>query len=50
MHFLEVALSHEASDLARTSDHEMLGSTSIASLWVVLDSSTDGRSGGSRSL
>ena len=48
--FLELALSQETSDLAETSDHEMLASTGIAFLWVVLDSSTDGRSGGSRSL
>ena len=48
--FLEVALSQETSDLAETSDHEMLASTGIALLCVVLDLSTDGRSGGSRSL
>ena len=48
--FLEVALSQETSDLAETSDHEMLASTGIVVLSVVLDSSTDGRSGGSRSL
>ena len=45
-----MALSQETSDLAETSDHEMLASTGIAVLSVVLDSSTDGRSGGSRSL
>ena len=45
-----MALSQETSDLAETSDHEMLASTGIAFLSVVLDSSTDGRSGGSRSL
>ena len=50
MNFLELALSQETSDLAETSDHEMLASTGIGSLWVVLDSSTEGRSGGSRSL
>ena len=50
MNFLEVALSQETSDLVKTPDHEMLGSTSIAALSVVLDSSTEGRSGGSRSL
>jgi len=50
MNFLEVALSQETSDLAETSDHEMLASNGISSLWVVLDSSTEGRSGGSRSL
>ncbi len=43
-------MSQETSDLAETSDHEMLASTGIAFLSVVLDSSTDGRSGGSRSL
>ena len=48
--FLEVALSQETSDLAETSDHEMLASNGISSLWVVLDSSTESRSGGSRSL
>ena len=48
--FLTVVLSQETSDLAETSDHEMLTSTGIALLCVVLDSGTDGRSGGSRSL
>ena len=43
-------LSQETSDLAETSDHEMLASNGISSLWVVLDSSTESRSGGSRSL
>ena len=50
MNFLEVALSQETNDMAKTSDHEMLASTGIASLWVVLDSSTGGCSRGSRSL
>ena len=50
MNFLELALSQETSDLAKSSDHEMLGNTSISSLWVVLHSSAEGRSGGSRSL
>ena len=48
--FLTVVLSQETSDLAETSDHKMLASTGMASLWVVFDSSTGGRSGGSRSL
>ena len=47
---LELALSQETSDLAETSDHEMLASTGIASLWVVLVSSTEGCFRGSRSL
>ena len=50
MNFLEVAVSQEIRKLAKTSDHEMLGSTGIASMHVVLDSSTEGRAGGSRSL
>ena len=45
-----MALSQETSDLAKSSDHEMVGNTSISSLWVVLHSSAEGRSGGSRSL
>ena len=50
MNFLEVALSQEISDLAKTSDYEILASTGIASIYVVLDSSSEGRAGGSRSL
>ena len=50
MNFFEVALSQETSDLAKTSDYEIFGSNSIASIYVVLDSSTEGRAGGSRSL
>ena len=45
-----MALSLETSDLAETSDQEMLASTGIARLCMVLDSSADGRPGGSRSL
>ena len=45
-----MALSLQTSDLAETSDQEMLASTGIARLCMVLDSSADGRPGGSRSL
>ncbi len=50
MNFLEVSLRQETSDLAKTSDYEMLGSNGIASTYVVLNSGTEGRAGGSRSL
>ena len=48
--FLEEAPSQETSDVAETSDHEILARTSIASLCVVFDSGTEGRSGRPRSL
>ena len=48
--FLTVAQSQETSDVAGTSDYEILASTGIAFLWIVIESCTNGRSGGSRSL
>ena len=48
--FLQVAQSQDTSDVAEPSDHESLASTGIAFPWVVVESSTKGRSGGSRSL
>jgi len=47
--FLEVVQSQYTSDVAEPSDREILASTGIAS-WVVVESTTKGRSGGSRSL
>ena len=48
--FLWVLQSQKTRDVAETSDHEILASTGIAFPWVVIESSTNGLSGGSRSL